>query len=178
LFVVSQGIDTTGCVYCWIDNLAIPSERKLRSVQKTLLSRMMAVYSAALVTMALRSRETEGDRYHQRVWTLQEFCAARSLIVVTETCVTGQDEEAPPGERHAVFTVVYAKENEAKYGRSDQNKDHSCTAAEFNVTSAILPAEAQKNLVNSGSLIGNFSSMSICCCGTRRHRCTYSSKFV
>lgn len=80
---ILQVINTTGCLYVWMDKLAIPATDTKR-LQKTLLSRMMAVYSSALVTLVLRSRETDGDRYHQRVWTLQEFCAANQLIVLTE----------------------------------------------------------------------------------------------
>uniref|UniRef100_A0A061SJQ1 Heterokaryon incompatibility domain-containing protein n=1 Tax=Tetraselmis sp. GSL018 TaxID=582737 RepID=A0A061SJQ1_9CHLO len=42
---------------------------------------MMAVYASAGVTLAMRSVEPPGERYHQRGWTLQEFCSASSLII-------------------------------------------------------------------------------------------------
>eukprot|EP00873_Tetraselmis_striata_P003753 jgi/Tetstr1/424017/TSEL_014628.t1 len=75
-------IEAAGCQYVWMDTLAIPQD--VAEVQSTLLSRMMAVYSSAAITLVLRSAEAEGGRYHQRVWTLQEYCAAQALIVLTE----------------------------------------------------------------------------------------------
>ena len=102
---VVRAIESTGSRYVWIDTLAIPATSGDWNLQKTLLSRMMAVYSAASVTLALRSTESEGHRYHQRVWTLQEFCAAKRVIVQTqsdgqvEVAVEPTIEEAAQQER-------------------------------------------------------------------------------
>ena len=66
----------------WIDTLSVIQRRG--NLQQTLLARMMAVYSSAGMTLALRSLEEKHNRYHQRVWTLQEFCSARELRLATQ----------------------------------------------------------------------------------------------
>ena len=75
--------------YVWLDALSIPAavlglEGKpgtwLQEVSDSLVVRMMAVYAAASETLVLKSLEEEGGRYHQRGWTLQEYCGARSLV--------------------------------------------------------------------------------------------------
>ncbi|KAK3253443.1 hypothetical protein CYMTET_37305 [Cymbomonas tetramitiformis] len=67
----------------------------------TLLSRMMAVYASAKLTLALRSDESTRNetfsRYHQRSWTAQEFVNANHLRVcdqpgIQEAAVT-KDED-------------------------------------------------------------------------------------
>jgi hypothetical protein len=98
-----KGIQVTRCKYVWIDSLAIPADFESRKLQKTLLSRMMAVYSAALSTLALRSCEAEGDRYHQRIWTLQEFCAAKNLMVLTQSEHEDDSRGVPPPGTRAVL---------------------------------------------------------------------------
>jgi len=69
--------------YVWIDTISVP-QSGYPLIKATLLSRMMAVYASAGKTLALRSKEMEGSRYHQRGWTLQEFCSAGSLIIKDE----------------------------------------------------------------------------------------------
>ena len=75
--------------YVWLDALSIPAavlglEGKpgtwLQEVSDSLVVRMMAVYAAASETLVLKSLEEEGGRYHQRGWTMQEYCGARSLV--------------------------------------------------------------------------------------------------
>jgi len=44
---------------------SLPCSRKYRS---NYLRRMMAIYAASKITLALRSLESEGNRYHQRAW--------------------------------------------------------------------------------------------------------------
>jgi hypothetical protein len=59
----------SSCPYVWIDKLAVPqapSSAVEKDAQHKLLSRMNAVYTLATATVALRSQETEGNRYHQR----------------------------------------------------------------------------------------------------------------
>mmetsp|Transcript_13716 Transcript_13716/g.34524 ORF Transcript_13716/g.34524 Transcript_13716/m.34524 type:complete len:357 (+) Transcript_13716:503-1573(+) len=85
--------------YVWIDKLAVYQKPGL--LQTTLLSRMMAVYCGAHTVFAIRSCESERSRYHQRAWTLQEYCVAQSMVMVDETppqaTMTG-DAEAPAVE--------------------------------------------------------------------------------
>jgi len=45
---------------------------------------MMAVYAASGETLVLRSVESPGSRYHQRAWTVQEYCCAKHLRVITQ----------------------------------------------------------------------------------------------
>eukprot|EP00951_Prasinocladus_malaysianus_P026995 scaffold241022_cov46-Prasinocladus_malaysianus.AAC.1 len=44
----------------------------------------MGVYCGAHSVLCIRSREPEASRYHQRAWTLQEFCSARRIVMVDE----------------------------------------------------------------------------------------------
>eukprot|EP00873_Tetraselmis_striata_P043323 jgi/Tetstr1/463587/TSEL_008466.t1 len=70
------------CKYVWIDRISVPQQRGY--VQETLLSRMMAVYASSGCTLVLRSCEPEGGRYHQRGWTVQEFCTCNKVCILTE----------------------------------------------------------------------------------------------
>eukprot|EP00951_Prasinocladus_malaysianus_P018480 scaffold147727_cov31-Prasinocladus_malaysianus.AAC.1 len=54
----------------------------------------MAVYSSARLTLAIRTKESNGNRYHQRAWTFQEFCVCRHLHLVTEPPGDEESEEA------------------------------------------------------------------------------------
>ena len=68
--------------YVWLDRLSVPQDDQ--PLKFTLLARMMAVYTAAKVTVAIRTFEESGSRYHQRAWTCQEFGIARRLVVATQ----------------------------------------------------------------------------------------------
>ena len=57
------GIERSRCLYVWIDSCSVPQE--IPRLKEVLLSRMMAVYGSAFVTLALLSREKETERYHQ-----------------------------------------------------------------------------------------------------------------
>ena len=79
--------------YVWLDALSMPAAvlgpdpcpgSWLVGLSNTLLARMMAVCAAGANTVVLRSSEAKGSRYHQRVWTLQEFCGSRAVTVCTE----------------------------------------------------------------------------------------------
>ena len=59
-------LEQSNCLYVWIDHLSVPQEKKYRRMSRLLLSRMMAVYASAGITLALRSIEIEHSRYHQR----------------------------------------------------------------------------------------------------------------
>ena len=67
---LADAIRSCNCLYVWMDVISVPQASHSR-LQKTLLSRMLAVYAAAAETVSLRSSERDGDRYHQRGWTLQ-----------------------------------------------------------------------------------------------------------
>ena len=76
--------------YVWLDALSIPvavlgpnpdPNSWLLGLSHALLTRMMAVYAAGANTVVLRSAEPEGSRYHQRAWTMQEFCGSRVVTV-------------------------------------------------------------------------------------------------
>ena len=111
-------IRRTTCRYVWLDVFSVPQEDQDRSLKKRLLSRMMAVYGSAFATLVLISKEYEGDRYHQvsaavpdaalssrvdaqactntshflcaqRMWTLQEFCASKQLLIAREANSAG-----------------------------------------------------------------------------------------
>mmetsp|Transcript_14752 Transcript_14752/g.35136 ORF Transcript_14752/g.35136 Transcript_14752/m.35136 type:complete len:877 (+) Transcript_14752:333-2963(+) len=89
---------SSGMDYVWIDKVSVPQRlRRQSSTQKALLARMMAVYSSAQATLCLRSIEAEGSRYHQRAWTLQEYCAASRVQLCTELCSScaGGDLQCP-----------------------------------------------------------------------------------
>eukprot|EP00873_Tetraselmis_striata_P022324 jgi/Tetstr1/442588/TSEL_030684.t1 len=96
-----DAIFSSGCEYVWIDKVSVPQERS--ELQSKLLSRMLAVYSSALLTLAIRGAEEHQDnRYHRRCWTVQEFCCARRLQIETE--------EAPPGSG-----LVAVEQEEERY---------------------------------------------------------------
>ena len=82
LEAIAQAISACKARYVWLDRLSVPQEHC--SQKQALLARMMGVYVAAGWTVALRTNESPGSRYHQRAWTLQEFCCASRLQVVTE----------------------------------------------------------------------------------------------
>mmetsp|Transcript_8202 Transcript_8202/g.23538 ORF Transcript_8202/g.23538 Transcript_8202/m.23538 type:complete len:133 (-) Transcript_8202:185-583(-) len=90
---VVLGIERTKCLYVWIDVGSVPQHDK--GLKKILLSRMMAVYRSAFVTLALLSRESEMNRYHQRMWALQELCASKQLLVARQDEEPEGDEEDP-----------------------------------------------------------------------------------
>jgi hypothetical protein len=86
-------IESNPYPYVWLDALSIPAavlgsntehDPWLLDLSNTLFTRMMAVYSAGGTTIVLRSSEAEGGRYHQRAWTLQEFCGSRAIAVCSE----------------------------------------------------------------------------------------------
>ena len=102
--------------YVWLDALSIPAAvlgwdgkpgTWLQEISDKLLVRMMAVYAAANETLALKSREEEGGRYHQRGWTLQEYCGARSL---TERAELAPDGPAPLDDRSLCRSVSMTTE--------------------------------------------------------------------
>ena len=67
---LAEEIRHSGCSYVWIDKLSVFQTRG--SLQRTLLSRMLAVYSGANTTIAIKTAEgTQRDRYHSRAWTAQ-----------------------------------------------------------------------------------------------------------
>eukprot|EP00873_Tetraselmis_striata_P000898 jgi/Tetstr1/421162/TSEL_012205.t1 len=76
-------LEQCNCQYAWIDRISIP-QSGFSAMKRTLLARMMAVYASAGFTLVLRSLELEGERYHQRGWTLQEYCNASQIIVRTQ----------------------------------------------------------------------------------------------
>lgn len=82
LKALAVAIKEQRCRYVWLDRLSVPQHEC--ELKYTLLARMMAVYASAKATLALRSLEAPGSRYHERVWTCQEFCIARKLNVVTQ----------------------------------------------------------------------------------------------
>ena len=61
-----RAVNHTGCLYVWIDALAIPQDGS--TLQYQLLSRMMAVYSSCTNCIVLRTVEKPRERYHQRAW--------------------------------------------------------------------------------------------------------------
>lgn len=80
---LAKVLSQSTALYVWIDCMSVPQQGC--GLQKTLLTRMMAVYaSAGAGTVALRSAEVHGERYHQRAWTTQEFCASKQLSVYSE----------------------------------------------------------------------------------------------
>jgi hypothetical protein len=86
-------IESSPHPYVWLDALSIPAavlgpnpdpNSWLLDLSNTLLTRMMAVYAAGANTIVLRSSEAEGGRYHQRAWTMQEYCGSRAIVVCSE----------------------------------------------------------------------------------------------
>eukprot|EP00873_Tetraselmis_striata_P008306 jgi/Tetstr1/428570/TSEL_018564.t1 len=99
---LAETIRSSTALYVWLDHLSVPQQSH-RVLMKRLLTRMMAVYATAGITLSLRSCEQEGSRYHQRGWTAQEFCTAPQMIVITEdspgdselaACAYLQEEES------------------------------------------------------------------------------------
>jgi len=82
LQTVLDALAHSTCRYVWVDKVAVPQTDG--PLQHTLLSRMMAVYAASGCTLVMRSRELEGSRYHQRGWTVQEFCGSSRTALATE----------------------------------------------------------------------------------------------
>ena len=86
----------SSCTYVWLDVLSIPTAleppegTRLWELSEMLMARMMAVYATAVCTLALLSNETEGERYCQRAWTLQEYCVARRLDVVCQSSTSSE----------------------------------------------------------------------------------------
>ena len=78
--------------YVWLDRLSVPQDDQ--PLKFTLLARMMAVYTAAKVTLAIRTLEESGSRYHERAWTCQEFGIARRLVVATQEPEPGDTRTA------------------------------------------------------------------------------------
>eukprot|EP00191_Tetraselmis_sp_GSL018_P014489 CAMPEP_0177584598 /NCGR_PEP_ID=MMETSP0419_2-20121207/3990_1 /TAXON_ID=582737 /ORGANISM="Tetraselmis sp., Strain GSL018" /LENGTH=658 /DNA_ID=CAMNT_0019074165 /DNA_START=483 /DNA_END=2459 /DNA_ORIENTATION=- len=87
---LEDAIRRSRCLYVWIDRVSVPGSGG--RLKRVLLSRMLSVYSTAFLTLVLLSRELEKDRYHQRAWTLQEYCASRQLMVRREEAA-GVDAE-------------------------------------------------------------------------------------
>eukprot|EP00191_Tetraselmis_sp_GSL018_P014340 CAMPEP_0177579508 /NCGR_PEP_ID=MMETSP0419_2-20121207/1003_1 /TAXON_ID=582737 /ORGANISM="Tetraselmis sp., Strain GSL018" /LENGTH=543 /DNA_ID=CAMNT_0019068191 /DNA_START=854 /DNA_END=2486 /DNA_ORIENTATION=- len=101
-------IGSSRCLYVWIDKLSVP--QRSCELQSTLLARMMSVYATSKETLVLRSSEPPGSRYHQRAWTLQEYCCARRIRVVTQPVLAhgGEDGTGGPlasvaGDEETVF---------------------------------------------------------------------------
>eukprot|EP00873_Tetraselmis_striata_P014659 jgi/Tetstr1/434923/TSEL_023920.t1 len=84
MVTLARTIRSSTALYVWLDHISVPQDGH-RDLQKTLLARMMAVYATAHITVALRSCEVEGSRYHQRGWTAQEYCTAPNIMVATES---------------------------------------------------------------------------------------------
>jgi hypothetical protein len=89
-------IESSPCPYVWLDALSMPAAilgpnpdpgSWLLGLSDTLLTRMMAVYAAGAITVVLRSSEPDGGRYHERAWTMQEFCGSRAITVCSESGV-------------------------------------------------------------------------------------------
>eukprot|EP00873_Tetraselmis_striata_P033100 jgi/Tetstr1/453364/TSEL_040354.t1 len=78
-----RALQRSNCMYVWIDHISIP-QSGFSDMKRTLLARMMAAYASAGFTLVLRSLELDESRYHQRGWTMQEYCTSSQLIVRTE----------------------------------------------------------------------------------------------
>lgn len=89
-----DALSQSTCRYVWIDKMSVV--QRPCGLQDTLLSRMMAVYASSGCTLVLRSCEPEGSRYHQRGWTVQEFCACSKTAILTQPPV------APPQSQGGV----------------------------------------------------------------------------
>jgi len=134
LEALAAAIQEHRCRYVWLDCLSVPQHNC--DLKYSLLARMMAVYAAAPVTVALRSIEAPGSRYHQRAWTCQEYCTARSLHVVTQ--VTRDDDDDAEAAMLAVKEVeeaeVEALRQEIQMGAANTVplwlRDTPCTAEE------------------------------------------------
>eukprot|EP00192_Tetraselmis_astigmatica_P006969 CAMPEP_0117675554 /NCGR_PEP_ID=MMETSP0804-20121206/15672_1 /TAXON_ID=1074897 /ORGANISM="Tetraselmis astigmatica, Strain CCMP880" /LENGTH=694 /DNA_ID=CAMNT_0005484575 /DNA_START=576 /DNA_END=2660 /DNA_ORIENTATION=- len=113
---MADAINCTGCLYVWMDNCALPQDGG--KLLTRLLSRMMAVYAAGFMTLVMLSREYDTDRYHQRVWTLQEYCSAARTMIVKEDlgehetdtddrmAIVGREAENADAVRHQYMASV------------------------------------------------------------------------
>jgi hypothetical protein len=97
--------------YVWLDALSILATLLLGSspeqhgswlhlLPATLITRIMAVYVAGGNIVVLGSSEPEGIRYHQRAWTLHEYCGSRTIAVCSK-------EDA--------FTVSFTPEEDSEF---------------------------------------------------------------
>lgn len=67
---LAEEIPRSNCSFVWIDKLSVCQEEG--ELQNKLLSRMLAVFSSAQITLAmLATTEKDSDRYHCRAWTAQ-----------------------------------------------------------------------------------------------------------
>ena len=114
----------SSCTYVWLDVLSIPTAleppegTRLWELSEMLMARMMAVYATAGCTLALLSNETEGERYCQRAWTLQEYCVARRLDVV---CQSATSSEAALAQKTGLsFRKVLAGISMRQLGQADE----------------------------------------------------------
>eukprot|EP00873_Tetraselmis_striata_P019033 jgi/Tetstr1/439297/TSEL_027738.t1 len=115
---VEQALGASGCMYVWIDRIALPQDES--PLQRTLLARMMAVYGSSRKTLALRSLEPDSSRYHQRAWTLQELCNAREVEIVTEP--VGED-----GAESGLLAINHEEDTVFREAREwHQGRAHSC----------------------------------------------------
>eukprot|EP00951_Prasinocladus_malaysianus_P037705 scaffold407127_cov47-Prasinocladus_malaysianus.AAC.2 len=87
---LTKAIESSKCLYVWLDRISVPQEEG--QLKKVLLSRMMSVYASSMAVLCLLTREANTHRYHQRMWTLQEYCTAKSLIVIQDTNGAGEEE--------------------------------------------------------------------------------------
>mmetsp|Transcript_18761 Transcript_18761/g.52229 ORF Transcript_18761/g.52229 Transcript_18761/m.52229 type:complete len:997 (-) Transcript_18761:398-3388(-) len=100
-------IEKAQAKYVWLDCLSVPQDES--PLKYTLLARMMAVFAAAEYSVAIRTAEAPGSRYHERAWTCQEYCAAKRLEVVTESEWEGNrvavlgDEDIPIKQQREMF---------------------------------------------------------------------------
>ena len=70
-----KAIDRSKCLYVWLDSCSVPQH--IHDLKNILLSRMMAVYASAFVTLVLVSRERDTERYHE---VRSQFCAMRGHV--------------------------------------------------------------------------------------------------
>eukprot|EP00951_Prasinocladus_malaysianus_P027973 scaffold253187_cov38-Prasinocladus_malaysianus.AAC.1 len=113
---VVDAIRYSGVTYVWLDRLSVPQMDC--PAKYTLLARMMAVYGAAKLTLALRSRESDKHRYHQRAWTFQEFCTCRKLRLATEADPKRRSQEDAM-ESVECMSVTRAEHNDMIAMRKD-----------------------------------------------------------
>ena len=92
LQALAQVIDVSGAQYVWLDQLSVEQDDTKGDLKSTLLARMMGVYSAAQITVVIRTLELPGSRYHERAWTFQEFCSCSQLHTVTEPELEEEEE--------------------------------------------------------------------------------------
>eukprot|EP00959_Pyramimonas_sp_CCMP1952_P284248 5941728-Pyramimonas_sp.AAC.1 len=82
----------------------------------------MALYASAGTTLVLRHyTESNGDRYHQRTWTAQEYCNANAIIV--------RDEPAPSSEAAVTVVVTTGGLDEESYFNDLRNQQNEVIPA-------------------------------------------------